>query len=254
MEAIGHLTGGIAHDFNNLLQVMIGNLNLIRRLSEENKRVVAYALAAEKAAIRGAELTSSLLTFARRQSLEAEQVDLNGLIKEFEPILLRTLGTKIDCEVKLAAGILRCRVDPAHFQSAVLNLVINARDAMPDGGVLTIATGHGTLGPADLEGNTEATPGPFVWVSVRDTGTGMTQDIMVRVYEPFFTTKEPGKGSGLGLSQIYGFARQSGGHIQLVSAPGQGTEATLWLPVATEPAAEAPVPASSAPTGSPGLA
>lgn len=245
MEAIGHLTGGIAHDFNNLLQVMIGNLNLIRRVGEADTRVVGYALAAEQAAMRGAELTTSLLTFARRQSLRAECVNLNGLVKEFEPILMRALGAKIACEVKLAAELAPCRVDPAHFQSAVLNLVINARDAMPDGGVLTIATGQGGLGLEDLAGNEDAIPGPFVFVSVRDTGTGMTHDVMARMFEPFFTTKEAGKGSGLGLPQIYGFARQSGGHIQLISAPGRGTEAILWLPVAG--------PSSQSPT-SPDLA
>jgi signal transduction histidine kinase len=130
-----------------------------------------------------------------------------------------------------------CHADPAHFQSAVLNLVINARDAMPDGGVLTVATGVATLDSVALAGNPDATPGRFVSVSVRDTGLGMTPEVMARVFEPFFTTKEVGKGSGLGLSQVYGFARQSGGHIELVSTPNQGTQATLWLPVSTSDAA-----------------
>jgi len=231
MEAIGHLTGGLAHDFNNLLQVMIGNLNLIRRVAGDNTRIVKYAEAAEQAAMRGAELTSSLLTFARRQALEARPVDINALLREFEPLLVRTLAAKVRFEIVLASNLPLCLADPAHFQSAVLNLVINARDAMQDGGVLSITTGVDTLGPADLADNPDASPGRFVRVSVRDTGIGMSADVLARVFEPFFTTKEVGKGSGLGLSQIYGFARQSGGHVWLVSAPDQGTEATLWLPV-----------------------
>jgi signal transduction histidine kinase len=232
MEAIGHLTGGIAHDFNNLLQVMIGNMNLIRRLAEGNERVVGYAMAAEQAALRGAALTNSLLTFARRQSLDAERVDINRLLREFEPILLRTLGANIQFEIALATDIPACHADPTHFQSAVLNLVINARDAMPEGGTLSVATGLATLGPNDLAGNPDARPGDFISVSVRDTGWGMTEEVLVRVFEPFFTTKSAGKGTGLGLSQVYGFARQSGGHIGLASKPNEGTRATLWLPVA----------------------
>ena len=237
MQAIGHLTGGIAHDFNNLLQVMIGNMDLIRRLSGDNPQIARYAQAAEQAAIRGAELTSSLLAFARRQTLEATPVDIDALLREFEPILLRTLGAMVRLDMVLEPHLPPCHADPAHFQSAVLNLVINARDAMPDGGVLTVATGVATLDSVALAGNPDATPGRFVSVSVRDTGLGMTPEVMARVFEPFFTTKEVGKGSGLGLSQVYGFARQSGGHIKLVSTPNQGTQATLWLPVSTSDAA-----------------
>ena len=233
IEAIGHLTGGLAHDFNNLLQVMIGNINLIRRVGSDNPRIVKYAEAAEQAAMRGAELTSSLLAFARRQSLATVPVDVNTLLREFEPLLLRTLGAMVRFEVVLAPDLPLCNADPAHFQSAVLNLVINARDAMPEGGVLSIATGEATLDATDLTGNPDASPGRFVRVSVRDSGCGMAAEVMARVFEPLFTTKGVGKGSGLGLSQVYGFARQSGGHIALVSAPDQGTEATLYLPVST---------------------
>jgi signal transduction histidine kinase len=232
MEAIGHLTGGLAHDFNNLLQVMIGNMNLIRRAGSDNPRIIKYAEAAEKAAVRGAELTSSLLTFARRQSLNTVPVDINALLREFEPLLLRTLATTVRFEIVLSPNLPLCLADPAHFQSAVLNLVINARDAMPNGGLLSVTSGVATLGPADLEGNPDASPGRFVRVSVHDTGIGMSAEVQARVFEPFYTTKEVGKGSGLGLSQVYGFARQSRGHIGLVSTPDQGTEATLWLPVA----------------------
>jgi signal transduction histidine kinase len=230
MEAIGQLTGGIAHDFNNLLQVVIGNMDLIRRLGADNPRVVAYADAASRAAMRGAELTSSLLTFARRQTLSTEPVEINTLLREFEPLLLRTLGALVRFEIVLVPHLPPCIADPAHFQSAVLNLVINARDAMPEGGVLSVMTDVETLHPVDLVGNADASPGRFVKVSVRDTGQGMTPEVMLRVFEPFFTTKEAGKGTGLGLSQVYGFARQSGGHLGLISAPGEGTVATLWLP------------------------
>jgi signal transduction histidine kinase len=231
MEAIGHLTGGIAHDFNNLLQVVVGNLNLIRRLSTGNSKVLTYALAAEQAAKRGAELTSSLLAYARRQSLRTEQVDVNSLLVEFEPLLLRTLGGTIDFAMTVDTPVPPCKADPAHFQSAILNLVINARDAMPDGGRLSITSGVETLDAQDLTGNPDAHPGRFVGVSVRDTGTGMDEAILARVLEPFFTTKEVGKGSGMGLSQVFGFARQSGGHLRLVSTPREGTAATICLPV-----------------------
>ncbi len=233
IEAIGHLTGGIAHDFNNLLQVMMGNMNLIQRLSGDNTRITAYAQAAEHAAMRGAELTSTLLTFARRQSLQAVHLDMNTLLREFEPLLLRTLGAMVRFEIVLAPDLPLCQADPAHFQSAVLNLVINARDAMPEGGVLSVATGMSSLEPNDLIGNPEAHPGRFVFVSVSDTGTGMPADVMARVFEPFFTTKEVGKGSGLGLSQVYGFARQSGGHVELDSTPKEGTTVKLLLPASS---------------------
>ncbi|HEY1413689.1 MAG TPA: ATP-binding protein [Rhodopila sp.] len=231
MEAIGHLTGGIAHDFNNLLQVIVGNTSLIQRLAQDNERILDYAQVAEQAAVRGADLIGSLLTFARRPSMDPVPVDINALLEEFEPLLSRTLGGTTRFEIVLAPDLPPCQTDPAQFQSAVLNLVINARDAMPSGGVLTVTTGLMRLGAADLAGNPEASPGRFVSVSVRDTGAGMTAAVMARVFEPFFTTKDVGKGSGLGLPQVYGFVRQAGGHIALVSTPNEGTEVTLWLPV-----------------------
>jgi signal transduction histidine kinase len=231
MEAIGHLTGGFAHDFNNLLQVVIGNVGLIRRLAADNARIVGYAQAAEQAATRGAELTSTLLSFARRQALAAKPVGIDALLREFEPILLRTLGPLIRFEMVLEPNLPLCQADPAHFQSAVLNLVINARDAMPAGGVVSVKAAARSLGLQELAGNPNATPGRFVSVAVRDSGIGMSQEVMARVFEPFFTTKEVGKGSGLGLSQVYGFAGQSGGHVGISSTPNNGTEVTLWLPV-----------------------
>ena len=234
MEAIGHLTGGIAHDFSNLLQVITGNLTMIGRLTDSNPRILGYIRAAEQAAEQGAHLTGSLLAFARRQSLSVERVNLNSLLQEFEPSLLRAIDDRIRLRMSLAPGLPDCVVDPVHFHAAILNVVINARDAMPEGGQLTIATGETTLAAEDLVANPDASPGRFVSVAVQDGGSGMTADVLARVFEPFFTTKEVGKGSGLGLSQVYGFARQSGGHVHLQSQPGAGTRVTIYLPVADE--------------------
>jgi signal transduction histidine kinase/ActR/RegA family two-component response regulator len=235
MEAIGHLTGGIAHDFNNLLQVVLGNVDLINRLSRNNPRVQNYAAAATLAAQRGARLTDSLLAFARRQSLRAEHVDINAVLQEFQQLLLQALGETIHLTMLYDPNLPACHVDSAHFQSAVLNLVINARDAMPNGGRIAITTGVAVLGREDLLDNHDANPGQFITVSVQDTGAGMNDVVLAKVFEPFFTTKEIGKGSGLGLSQVFGFVRQSGGHIRLRSTPGTGTCATIYLPSPQEP-------------------
>jgi signal transduction histidine kinase len=230
IEAIGHLTGGIAHDFNNLLQVVSGNLNMIGRAAGSNDRILGYVRAAQQAAAQGSRLTDSLLAFARRQSLQVERVDVNTLLQEFQPILLPVIDARIRLQTVLAADLPLCEADPAHFQSAILNVVINARDAMPDGGELSITTLVMTFGEADLLENPDAKPGRFVGVAVRDTGTGMSPEVLNRVFEPFFTTKAVGKGSGLGLSQVYGFAHQSGGHVHLESRSGGGTCVTIWLP------------------------
>jgi signal transduction histidine kinase len=235
MEAIGHLTGGIAHDFNNLLQVVAGNLGIIGHLAGDNDRILGHVGNAEQAVAQGARLTSSLLAFARRQALQVERINLNTLLQEFQPILLRAIDNNITLETSLAPDLPDCLADPAHFQSAILNIVINARDAMPRGGLLSIATAETTLNTRDLVGNPDARPGRFVSISVQDDGTGMTPDVRARVFEPFFTTKEVGKGSGLGLSQVYGFARQSGGHVSLRTTPGAGTCVTTLLPVADPP-------------------
>ncbi len=239
MEAIGHLTGGIAHDFNNLLMIVIGNLDLVRFAAAGNKQVIEYAAEAQHAADRGARLTASLLAFARRQSLRSEWVSANALLQDFEPIMSRALGTGSRFELNLDPNLPLCRADPAHFQSAILNLVINGRDAMPEGGQLTITSSPRVLQAAELDGNPDATPGPFVAVSVQDTGTGMTPEILARAFEPFFTTKKTGAGSGLGLSQVYGFARQSSGHLIIRSGVGAGTNATLFLPADTRPPSSA---------------
>jgi signal transduction histidine kinase len=233
MEAIGHLTGGVAHDFNNLLQVVVGNLGRISRLADNNPRVLDHVRDAELAVARGARLTGSLLAFARRQALQVERVSVNKLLEEFRQILLRAIDDKVSLRFGLAPDLPDCLVDPAHFQSAILNIVINARDAMPDGGRVSITTGDTMLEQADLQGNEDARPGRFVSVSVQDDGAGITPEVLSRVFEPFFTTKDTGKGSGLGLSQVYGFARQSGGHVTLRSTPEAGTCVTILLPAVT---------------------
>jgi signal transduction histidine kinase len=232
MEAIGHLTGGVAHDFNNLLQVVTGSLSLIARLARDDPRILEHVRNAEQAVAQGARLNGSLLAFARRDVVRVERKNINDLLREFQPILARAIDDRIRLEITMAHDLPDCHADPAHFQSAILNIVINARDAMPNGGALSITTGETMLQSEDLLGNDDALPGQFVSISVQDNGSGMPREVQARVFEPFFTTKELGKGSGLGLSQVYGFARQSGGHVTLRSTPGAGTCITILLPVA----------------------
>ena len=225
MEALGQITGGIAHDFNNLLTVITGNLDLIRRRAPENEVVQRLATAATHAAKRGADLTGSLLSFARKQALHPELVDVNALVRDFAQLLRRAAGETVTLELDLAADPSASYADAAHFQSALLNLVINARDAMPGGGRLSISTRnislHETVGD-DVKA--------AIVVRVSDTGTGMAPGVAARAFEPFFTTKDVGKGSGLGLSQVYGFARQSGGYATIESQAGEGTSVSLVLP------------------------
>jgi signal transduction histidine kinase/ActR/RegA family two-component response regulator len=220
MEALGQITGGIAHDFNNLLTVITGNLDLIRRRAPDSEAIQRLAAAASHAAKRGADLTGSLLSFARKQALRPETVDVNALVRDFAQLLRRAAGETVVLELDLGADPAASYADAAHFQSAVLNLVINARDAMPSGGRVLISTRNATL-----DGETRA-----VVVRVQDSGTGMSPEVAARAFEPFFTTKEVGKGSGLGLSQVYGFARQSGGYARIESAPSEGTSVSLVLP------------------------
>lgn len=230
MEAIGQLTGGIAHDFNNLLTAVIGNLDLIAHAAAGNEKITRLTNSAIGAAERGASLTGSLLAFARLQSVTSQPVSVNSLLQEFSALLQQAAGKTVMLELTLHPAVEICQIDPAQFQSAMLNLVINARDSMLDGGWIVIATANVRLDAADLAGNPEAEPGPFVAVSVRDTGTGMDEYVVARAFEPFFTTKEVGKGSGLGLSQVYGFARQAHGHVKIDSQVGQGTVVTMYLP------------------------
>lgn len=235
MEAVGQLTGGIAHDFNNLLTVITGSLELILRQATGHEAITRLATAAERAAERGARLTTSLLSFARKQPLSPEPLDINTLIREFTPLLQRAVGEIVRIEVVLASSVPETNIDAAHCQSALLNLVINARDAMPAGGQLTVATQTVTLSASELTSNPDARPGEFVAISVRDSGSGMTPEVVARAFDPFFTTKDLGKGSGLGLSQVYGFARQSGGHAAIKSRPGEGTLVSIFLPTVASP-------------------
>ncbi len=228
MEAVGQLTGGIAHDFNNLLAVIIGNLDLLR--AGETEDAAEMLDTAIHAANRGAELTRRLLAFSRRQTLQPRHVDPNALVDNLTTLLKRTLGVNIEVDVRLSPDVGGVTADPAQLESALLNLAVNARDAMPGGGRLTVATRRVEL-DADYAGlRADVTPGIYEAISVTDTGAGMPPEIAARAFEPFFTTKGVGKGSGLGLSMVYGFAKQSGGHATIYSEPGRGTTVTIYLP------------------------
>ncbi len=229
MEAVGQLTGGIAHDFNNMLAVVIGSLDFARHTDDvaRLKRLIGQAL---KGATKAAELTQRLLAFSRRQTLVPSVVDANKLVAEMSELLRRTLGGAIRLETVLAGGLWRVFADSAQLESAILNLAVNARDAMPDGGQLTIETANCHLDEAYSQANPDVPPGSYVMIAVTDTGTGMTPDVQARVLEPFFTTKEVGKGTGLGLPQVFGFVKQSGGHLKIYSEPGRGTTIRIYLP------------------------
>jgi PAS domain S-box-containing protein len=229
MEAVGRLTGGIAHDFNNLLSVIVGNMQLLARSLYSTPRLLRQAETALKAAMRGADLTRRLLAFARQQVLEPRVVDLNALIAGMYELLRRTLADDIEIERRFEPTAWPTKVDPSQLENAILNLVINARDAMPNGGVITIATYNASV--VDRTPREEGlAPGDYAIVEVKDTGAGMSEETLKRVFEPFFTTKDVGKGSGLGLSMVYGFVKQSGGRVAIDSAPGRGTSVYLYFP------------------------
>lgn len=232
MEVVGQLTGGLAHDFNNLLAVVIGNLDLLQegfRGDPDTGELVDEALAA---ALRGAELTRQLLAFSRRQPLSPQRVDVNQLVTEMASLWRRTLSEAIELRIHLADEVWPIRVDASQLESATLNLVVNARDAMPNGGLLTVETGNVSIGTGDWNDGEErdVPPGDYAVVAVSDNGSGMSADIVTRVFEPFFTTKPLGQGTGLGLSMIYGFAKQSGGAAKIYSEVGEGTTVRLYLP------------------------
>jgi PAS domain S-box-containing protein len=229
MEAIGQLTGGIAHDFNNLLTIITGNLELLEMELESAEHLDLLARAND-AALMGARLTNRLLTFARRRRLEPVVLDLNDQVLSMAELLRRTLGETIALLTLLAPRLWSVRADPSEIENAVLNLAINARDAMPAGGKLVLETKNVVLDERDVASEVGVQPGEYVRLSVSDTGVGMGQDILARVFEPFFTTKGPGKGTGLGLSVISGFVKQSGGHVTVYSEPGKGTTVNLYLP------------------------
>jgi signal transduction histidine kinase len=226
MESVGQLTGGVAHDFNNLLTVVSGNLELIEDATD-NARVRHFAAAARRAADRGAKLTAQLLAFSRRQKLHPKLVTANDLISEFQGLIGQAVGGLCVLRLRTGEGLWPCLIDPPLLETALLNLALNGRDAMPDGGVLEIETRNVVLDDEAVPG---CPPGSYVRLSVKDTGFGMAPEIRDRVFEPFFTTKEVGKGTGLGLSMVYGFVRQSGGHVTIESAVGTGTTVTLYLP------------------------
>jgi PAS domain S-box-containing protein len=236
LEAVGQLTGGVAHDFNNLLTVIIGALDLIQRHPKDEARRERMIEAAQGAARRGERLTQQLLAFSRRQALKPELSVVDDLLVESEPLLRRAVGEAVTLTVAPNAADAVSSIDPSQFEAAVMNLVVNARDATPPGGGIRVETRLCTLAAGEAE---DAPAGKYLCVSVHDTGEGMDANTAARVFEPFFTTKEPGRGTGLGLSQVYGFARQSGGAVVVESAPGKGATVRIYLPLSESRAARA---------------
>jgi len=232
METIGQLTGGVAHDFNNLLTIIIGNLDRLERRIDakvdaaELKKIARFA---RIGADRAATLTRSLLAFSRRQPLDPKPIDPNKLVANMSDLLRRTLGEHITVQMVGAAGLWRTQADPNQLENAILNLALNARDAMPQGGRLTIETANAYFDPHHAA-EAEVEPGQYIVIAVTDTGAGMTKEVAAQAFEPFFTTKDTGHGTGLGLSQVYGFVKQSGGHVQIYTELGQGTTVKIYLP------------------------
>ena len=253
MEAVGRLTGGIAHDFNNLLTAIIGNLDLALRRMDGEDRVRGWLANSRQAADRAAALVQRLLAFSRQHPLEVKSVDINRLVQGMSELLRRALGETVTIETVLAGGLWKAAIDPNQLENAILNLAVNARDAMPEGGRLTIETANSHLDEGYIErSGAEIAAGQYVMVAVSDSGSGMSPEVMNRAFEPFFTTKPTGVGTGLGLSQVYGFARQSGGHIRIYSEIGEGTTVKLYFPRLTGTpdipawsAREVPAPAGS---------
>jgi CheY-like chemotaxis protein len=232
MESLGQLTGGIAHDFNNLLTVVLGNLELLEQAVEHNDEAKPLLADAMDSAWRGADLSQRLLAFSRRQMLAPEAISVTILIRDMESLLRRTLGEGIEIETELPDTLPAVLVDAGQLENAILNLAINARDAMPNGGTLRIAVGRFKADEEYTATRPDTAPGRYVVIEVSDTGVGMTPEVQERAFEPFFTTKDKHKGTGLGLSMVYGFLRQSGGHARLYSEVGHGTSIKLYLPEA----------------------
>jgi len=244
MDAIGKLSGGIAHDFNNILTVITGTAEVLVEGVADRPQLAAIARMIDEAAGRGAALTQQLLAFARRQPLEPRLTDINRLVRESERLLHSTLGEHIAIEAMLAPDAWPALIDPSQLATALLNLAVNARDAMPNGGKLTLETANVVLDQTYVRANPEALPGSYLMVAISDTGVGIPRHLRDKVFEPFFTTKEIGKGTGLGLSMVYGFVKQSGGHIKIYSEEGQGTTIKLYL-LRGSGAADAPDNATS---------
>ena len=257
MEAVGQLMGGIAHDFNNMLAIVIGSLELARRrlAGTEHPAVLKCIDNAIEGANRAATLTARLLAFSRQQPLEPRVIDVNKLAGGMSELLQRSIGEAIHIETVLAGGLWKVLVDPAQLESAIVNLAVNARDAMPDGGKLTIETQNAELDERYAAAHSEVVAGQYVVISVTDSGAGMSREVMERAFDPFFTTKGPGQGTGLGLSQVFGFVKQSSGHIKLYSEVGHGTTVKIYLPrhrgespVAAEEASPSALPKGTADT------
>jgi PAS domain S-box-containing protein len=246
LEAVGQLTGGVAHDFNNLLTVIIGALDLMQRHPEDGARRERMIEAAQGAARRGERLTQQLLAFSRRQALKPERVVVDDLLRESEPLLRRAVGEAVSLTVSPGAPGIAADIDTSQFDAAVMNLVVNARDATPPGGRIRVETNVCALDASQADG---AEPGEYLAVAVHDTGEGMDPETAARVFEPFFTTKEPGRGTGLGLSQVYGFARQSGGATAVESERGKGATIRIYLPIARAAVAESAAAPSRASNG-----
>ncbi len=238
MEAVGQLTGGLAHDFNNLLTIIVSNLELLSNKPEPGEASAALVEAAMKAGLRGAELTQRLLAFSRRQALQPRALSVNHLVASVAALLKRTLGQQVAIQTLLPEEVWNVFADPGQLENAIVNLAVNARDAMPQGGTLLFETGNTQLDGNSPRIDSDAAPGEYAVITVKDNGAGMPADVLRRAWDPFFTTKEPGKGTGLGLSMVYGFIKQSGGHVNIESAPGQGTTVRLFLPRNAGPAAQ----------------
>lgn len=230
MESVGQLTGGVAHDFNNLLQVISGNLQLLSKSLAGNKTVEKYIANAQTGVQRGAKLANQLLAFARKQPLEPKIVNIAKLIPGIEEMLHRTIGEGIEIEAVISGDVWNCFVDSAQIENAILNLAINARDAMNGVGRLTIECANAHFDDAYARAHDDVAAGQYVMLAVSDTGCGMSEEVLAKVFEPFFSTKPEGKGTGLGLSMVFGFVKQSGGHIKLYSEVGQGTVVKIYLP------------------------
>jgi PAS domain S-box-containing protein len=242
MEAIGQLTGGIAHDFNNLLAIIQGNIELVQERVKGDPKLAEMIDFALRASERGASLTKRLLAYSRQQPLAPKPVDIAVLIAGMTDLLRRALGETIEVRTQMAPGLWPTRIDPNELEHAMLNLAVNARDAMPAGGALSIEVENVILDTAYAEHNIEVKPGGYVMIAITDTGGGMDKEVIERVFEPFFTTKPVGQGSGLGLSMVYGFVKQSGGHIKVYSEPGHGTTLRVYLPRYAEKQATEPAP------------
>jgi signal transduction histidine kinase/ActR/RegA family two-component response regulator len=239
MESIGQLTGGIAHDFNNMLAIVTGSLDMAKRRLKgtEDPKVAQSIDNAAEGARRAAVLTQRLLAFSRQQPLEPQAVDANRLVSGMSELIRRTIGETIAVEIVLGGGLWPCFADPAQLENALINLAVNARDAMPDGGRLTLETANTHLDELYAAANADVTPGQYVMLGVTDTGVGMSADVAERAFDPFYTTKGPGQGTGLGLSQVFGYVKQSGVHVKIYSEPGRGTTLRLYFPRHFGPAA-----------------